>query len=100
MSSLPRRNAEAHELGASAGGGELAHVVDRAAVQPNQAQRDMASMASAPFAQQSSEFLGRHWHWLAALALLMLGGSLWAWLAHRSAYDAAGLPRGPKIKPD
>jgi hypothetical protein len=55
------------------------------------------AVASASVAQQASEFLGRHWVWLAALGFLLIGGSLWAWLAHHSAYDATGLPRGPRI---
>lgn len=53
--------------------------------------------ASAPIAQQAPESPGRHWPWLVALGLLVIGASLWAWLAHHRAYDAAGLPRGPRI---
>jgi hypothetical protein len=50
-----------------------------------------------PLAQRAMELLRRQWHWVAMLVLAMLGASLWAWLAHRSAYDEAGLPRGPKL---
>ena len=50
-----------------------------------------------PLAQRAADFLRRQWHWMAMLVLAMLGALLWAWLAHRSAYDEAGLPRGPKL---
>jgi hypothetical protein len=36
--------------------------------------------------------------WGGALLLLLLAGAAAAWLVHRSAYDAAGLPRGPKVR--
>ena len=65
--------------------------------EPVPAQRDLPVMAGAPFAQRVAEFLGRYWPWMAALALVPLGALLRVWLAHRSGYDAAGLPRGPKL---
>ena len=37
------------------------------------------------------------WPWISALALLVLAAGLWRWRAHRSAYDEAGLPRGPRL---
>jgi hypothetical protein len=55
------------------------------------------SNSDIPLMQRAAEFLRHQWHWLAMLLLVMLGASLWAWLAHRSAYDEAGLPRGPKL---
>jgi hypothetical protein len=47
---------------------------------------------------QAPGFLTRHRHWLIALALLPIAGWLWAWIAHRRAYDSAGLPRGPRLE--
>jgi hypothetical protein len=35
--------------------------------------------------------------WLLALVLVPIAGWLWAWAAHRRAYDKAGLPRGPRL---
>jgi hypothetical protein len=46
---------------------------------------------------RAAAFITRHWPWIGALVLLPLGGWLWAWRAHRNAYDEAGLPRGPKL---
>jgi hypothetical protein len=37
----------------------------------------------------------RSWMW--ALLLVPAAACLWLWHAHRSAYDKAGLPRGPKL---
>jgi hypothetical protein len=37
----------------------------------------------------------RSWMW--ALLLVPAAACLWFWHAHRSAYDKAGLPRGPKL---
>ena len=93
-----KRGDQALHLGASAGTAEAAHVDERSAVQRTEAHRDIASAAGASIAFGFSEFMGRHWYWLAALALLMLVGLLWPWLAHRRVYDATGLPRGPKIR--
>lgn len=78
---------------------DLTHVAERVtAPPPIPAQPDLASADSASFAQRASEFLSRHWHWIAALTLvIVLGAALWAWLARRSPYDASGLPRGPKL---
>jgi len=42
--------------------------------------------------------MARYWPWILALLALPAAVWLWAWQAHRSAYDEAGLPRGPKIK--
>jgi hypothetical protein len=42
-----------------------------------------------------SGFVGRHWRWLWALIVLLVVGG-W-WLLHRLAYDATGLPRGPRL---
>lgn len=37
--------------------------------------------------------------WLAGAAGLVIALLLWGWVAHRRAYDASGLPRGPRLKP-
>jgi len=47
--------------------------------------------------QQASAFAATHWAWLLALVLVPFTGWLWAWAAHRRAYDKAGLPRGPRL---
>jgi hypothetical protein len=49
-------------------------------------------------AQRSSDFAAANWKWLLALVLVPVAGGLWAWLAHRSAYDKSGLPRGPRLR--
>ncbi|GEM_PF-1654285 len=96
-SSVPTPIAEPHESAAGAGGGEVARAIDRVAVQATQPQRDNSAVANVPLAQRASGFLGRYWQWMAALVLVPLAVSLRAWLAYRSAYDEAGLPRGPKL---
>lgn len=48
--------------------------------------------------RHTTEFLTAHWPWITGLALLPLLALLWAWRSHHSAYDEAGLPRGPKLK--
>jgi len=48
-------------------------------------------------AWQLPDVLAGNWRWIAALLLLPIAGWIWAWRAHRSAYDEAGLPRGPKL---
>jgi len=63
------------------------------------------SAASQPEEQPPKTSMLRHglllfsgdWRWLWALLLLPLGGWLWAWANHRRQFDAAGLPRGPRL---
>ena len=55
------------------------------------------SAPATPWARRVSDFATANWQWLAALALLPLAGWLWAWRAHRNAYDKSGLPRGPRL---
>lgn len=43
-------------------------------------------------------WLRARWPWLAAPLVLALAGALWAWVAHRRAYDDYGLPRGPRLR--
>jgi hypothetical protein len=49
------------------------------------------------FLDEATGFAGEHWPWLSALIALPL--LLWGWgrVSHYRAYDAAGLPRGPRL---
>ncbi|AKJ27125.1 DUF1161 domain-containing protein [Caldimonas brevitalea] len=47
--------------------------------------------------ERTSRFALAYWRWLLALVLLPLGLGAWAWLDHHRTYDAAGLPRGPRL---
>jgi hypothetical protein len=53
--------------------------------------------AAPSFTDQASGFVRKHWPWLAAILVVPILVWLRAWLAYRSAYDASGLPRGPKL---
>lgn len=55
-------------------------------------------IAKLPPTPQAREFIADNWRWLAALVLLPIVAAIWAWVARRSAYDKAGLPRGPKLR--
>jgi hypothetical protein len=84
----------------AAGASELAVVpaVERALAQPAPpSQPAMTPAAQSPRAQRATDFMAENWRWLLALIVLPLAGLVWAWYAHRSAYDEAGLPRGPKL---
>jgi len=59
--------------------------------------RDDAEPAGPSLRERASAWLGQRWLWLLAPLLLALGAALWAWRSHRSAYDEAGLPRGPRL---
>jgi hypothetical protein len=45
----------------------------------------------------TTDTLVEHWPWTLAAILLPLVAWGWSWLLHRRVYDAAGLPRGPKL---
>lgn len=49
------------------------------------------------FMDEATELAGDHWPWLSALVAVPL--LLWGWgrVSHYRAYDAAGLPRGPRL---
>ncbi len=47
--------------------------------------------------QRAGAFVVRHWLWILPLILLPLAAWAWMWVAHRRAYDEAGLPRGPRL---
>jgi len=69
----------------------------RIEAEPLPAQADMTDAPKLSLAQRATGFVTDHWRWILPLALLPLLGWLWAWHAHRSVYDEAGLPRGPKL---
>jgi hypothetical protein len=48
--------------------------------------------------QRTAEFFTAYWPWITGLCLIPLLALLWAWRSHTSAYDEAGLPRGPKLR--
>ena len=71
---------------------------DRAVTrQPQEMPPDKAAVASVPLSRQASEFMAKHWRWIGALFFALIAASIWVWHAHRSAYDEAGLPRGPRL---
>jgi len=76
---------------------EAVPVIDRVDAPPAQGPLDKTAEVKASLTQRASEFMAAHWRWIGALLLLPVAGWLWAWRAHRSAYDEAGLPRGPKL---
>ena len=49
------------------------------------------------FMDEATDLAGDHWPWLSALVAVPL--LLWGWgrVSHYRAYDAAGLPRGPRL---
>ena len=75
----------------------LASVVDPPAARPEPVRPAEASAAQPSPAQRASAFIAEHWRWMGALLLMPIAALAWAWHAHRSAYDEAGLPRGPKL---
>ena len=70
---------------------------ERVAAEPPPAQAEMTDAPKPLLTQRAAAFLNDHWRWIFPLAFLPLLAWLWAWHAHRSAYDEAGLPRGPKL---
>jgi hypothetical protein len=71
--------------------------IERSAALPAQGQLDKAVAVNASLTRQVSDFMAEHWRWMWALVLLPVAGWVWVWRARRSAYDEAGLPRGPKL---
>jgi len=77
---------------------EAARVTEREApASPPQAEPARADETQAAPTPAGPGFFANYWRWLLALGLLPLAAWAWAWHAHRSAYDEAGLPRGPKL---
>lgn len=68
----------------------------RAAVPPPPPPEPAAPVAE-PTAPRTDDAWLRYAPWLLAPLLVLLAGALWAWIAHHRAYDAAGLPRGPRL---
>ncbi len=94
----PGRAPEKPVLAASASGVVVVPAIERALAQPApQAQPVKTGAAQSTWAQRAADFTAENWRWLLALIVLPLAGLGWAWYAHRSAYDEAGLPRGPKL---
>ena len=72
-------------------------VDERVAVAAQPAPAEPPEGEALPFSQRATAFATGNWPWMSALLLLPLALWLWAWRTHRSAYDEAGLPRGPKL---
>lgn len=68
------------------------------AVEPAQAAEAKPTDTGPLMSERAAEFFSGNWRWISALALIPLLALLWAWRTHHSAYDEAGLPRGPKLK--
>jgi hypothetical protein len=64
---------------------------------PPPAQPEPTATAIEPTSPRTEEGWTRYAPWLLAPLLVLLAAALWAWVAHRRAYDAAGLPRGPRL---
>jgi hypothetical protein len=54
---------------------------------------------SPPWSDRLAGLVSDHWIWLCAVLAVPFGAWLWAWRSHRLAYDKAGLPRGPRLRP-
>jgi hypothetical protein len=103
--STPPPAAQANESAASAAAPPPGHAsevatardVDRAAAQPQQTAPAKTAKPKVAPAGQASGFIAEYWRWIGALVFVLLAASVWVWHAHRSAYDDAGLPRGPRL---
>lgn len=60
-------------------------------------QAEQPAEVGASLGERFLALLTRHWQWVLALVGLPLAVMLGMWIAHRRAYDSAGLPRGPKL---
>jgi hypothetical protein len=83
--------------GGSASEVQSVRAIDPAVAQPAQAPLAKTLADKVPLTRQASEFMAENWRWIWALFLLPIAGWIWVWRVHRSAYDEAGLPRGPKL---
>jgi hypothetical protein len=83
----PRPKTEATPLG-----GRASEVVAAPSAAPTPAPVPLPPPVEAPSIDKAWP-----WTWIGALALLVLAIGFWRWRAHRSAYDEAGLPRGPRL---
>lgn len=82
--------ADANQTGA-------ARSVELAAVAPRPVSADTRPAPDITTPQEDPGFVSGHWRWAGPLALLALVGLVWLWRARFSAYDKAGLPRGPRL---
>ena len=76
---------------------EASRAVDRAVLPPASLIADTSAEVKAPLARQASEFMATDWRWIGALVLLATVALIWVWRSRFSAYDKAGLPRGPRL---
>jgi len=98
------RQQPVNAVGSSASEAAAVANVERPVAVP-QAQRDETAAPQerpsrpAPgfMTESMAEFTARYWQWILALVVFPVAGLLWFWLAHRRAYDEAGLPRGPRL---
>lgn len=100
-SALPARGREPEKPPVPGAGEEAAgRSVDRPValpVPPAPARIDTAPTVQPAPAPQASGFLRENWLWIVASALLAVLALAWAWRTYFSAYDKAGLPRGPRL---
>lgn len=92
----PARVADISPTG-RAGQVEPVRAADRGVTQPAPFNTGTTVEMKTPLARQASEFIAVNWRWVGALVLLAAVGWVWVWRAHFSAYDKAGLPRGPRL---
>lgn len=64
---------------------------------PAESSIESPAAATPSWATRASAFWSEHWLWICAALLVPLAALLWAWYAHHRDYDAAGLPRGPRL---
>lgn len=83
---------------ASAAAATMTYAIEPAAAPPAPVVPDPTPADSPSLAQRASAFFSHYGYGFAALALVILGPALWRWFAHHRAYDASGLPRGPRIR--
>ena len=74
----------------------LPELAKQAPVRPGPAP-EVTRDVTRPQEPEATDFLAEPWQWAWGLLLLPFAAWGWAWLAHRRAYDEAGLPRGPKL---
>lgn len=90
--------AEAAVLSASAGSPPATLTLASASREPIALPSVPAPTTDAPpSADERGSAVAADWRWLWALLLLPPVAWLWNWVQHRRQYDAAGLPRGPRL---
>jgi hypothetical protein len=84
---------------ARAGDAALLRTAERSTQPPSPLSLDTPPEAPSARGLAPPRLMGGLWPWVVALLLLPLAAWGWAWFSHRRAFDAAGLPRGPRLKP-